>query len=254
MSGRYNKHDTARLRFIRSIALPGIRFGQLVPDDDMRMLRLGPMNVLHGVDLASMDEWAQRHGRDPRSKKKDGWLDETEQATLFRWLSSNEKHLVVSNSARRGAPRAFQLDFGAYEGHRLEQLVRHSIQSGGRTHLLLAAPGPLPIAADVVRLHGADAADVVTREAPLPAEVEADPQVVLLPVPAAGERDAEGRTRDQVLAANRSRRRNARLTPEAREASNKKRRDRGDKRNDARARRRRVDEGEEEGDVEEEDE
>ena len=124
VSGRYNKHDTARLRFIRSIALPGIRFGQLVPDDDMRMLRLGPMNVLHGVDLASMDEWAQRHGRDPRSKKKDGWLDETEQATLFRWLSSNEKHLVVSKAARRGAPRAFQLDFGAYEGHRLEQLVR----------------------------------------------------------------------------------------------------------------------------------
>ena len=139
VSGRYNKHDTARLRFIRSIALPGIRFGQLVPDDDMRMLRLGPMNVLHGVDLASMDEWAQRHGRDPRSKKKDGWLDETEQATLFRWLSCNEKHLVVSNSARRGAPRAFQLDFGAYEGHRLEQLVQHSIQSGGRTHLLPVA-------------------------------------------------------------------------------------------------------------------
>ena len=117
-----------------------------------------------------------------------------------------------------------------------------------------ASPGPLPIAADVVRLHGADAADVVTTEAPLPAEVEADPQVVLLPVPAAGERDAEGRTRDQVLAANRSRRRTARLTPEAREASNKKRRDREDKRKDARARRRRVDEGEEEGDAEEEDE
>ena len=37
VSGRYNKHDTARL-FIRSIALPGIRFGQLVPDDDMQML------------------------------------------------------------------------------------------------------------------------------------------------------------------------------------------------------------------------
>jgi hypothetical protein len=35
VSGRYNKHDTARLRFIRSIALPDIRFGQLVPDYDM---------------------------------------------------------------------------------------------------------------------------------------------------------------------------------------------------------------------------
>ena len=113
----------------------------------------------------------------------------------------------------------------------------------------------MPIAADVVRRHGADAADVVTTEAPLPGDkVAADSQVVLLPVPAAGERDAEGRTRDQVLAANRSRRRTARLTPEAREARNKKRRDRGDQRKDARARRRRVDEGEEEGDAEEEDE
>ena len=138
-SGRYNKHDTARLRFIRSIALPGIRFGQLVPDDDMRMLRLGPKHVLQGVDLASMDDWSQRHGRDPRSKKKDGWLDETEQATLFRWLSRNEKNLVVSNPARRGAPRAFTLDFGMYQGYRLGQLVAHSIKSCGRTHLLPAA-------------------------------------------------------------------------------------------------------------------
>jgi hypothetical protein len=40
------------IRFIRSIALPGIRFGQLVPDDDMRMLRLGPTNVLQGVDCS----------------------------------------------------------------------------------------------------------------------------------------------------------------------------------------------------------
>ena len=54
----------------------------------------------------------------------------------------------------------------------------------------------MPIAADVVRRHGADAADVVTTEAPLPGDkVAADSQVVLLPVPAAGERDAEGRTR-----------------------------------------------------------
>ena len=28
-----------------------------------------------------MDEWAQRHGRDACSKRKDGWLDETEQAS-----------------------------------------------------------------------------------------------------------------------------------------------------------------------------
>ena len=61
VSERYNEHDTAQLQFIKSIALPGIRFGKLVPDDDMRVLRLGPKSSLRGADLASMDEWLQRH-------------------------------------------------------------------------------------------------------------------------------------------------------------------------------------------------
>ena len=131
VSGRYNKHDTARLRYIRSIALTGIRFGKLVPDDNMRMLRLGPKASLRGADLVAMDEWSQRHGRDPRSRKKDGWLDETEQATLFRWLSRNERHHVISDPVRRGASRQYKLDFGAYAGYRLGQLVQHSMSSGG---------------------------------------------------------------------------------------------------------------------------
>lgn len=117
------------------------------------------------------------------------------------------------------------------------------------------ARGPLPIAADVVRLHGADAADVVATEGPLPVEVAADPQVVLLPVPKKGEQDDEGRTRAQVLALNRVRRWTAKQTPEARAARNGKRKERGDQRQDARARRRSgdsEDEGEEE--CEEEDE
>ena len=83
VQGRYNKHDTARLRFIRSVALPGIRFGKLVPEEDMRMLRLGPKSELRGANLTSMDEWAQPHGRDPRSKRKDDWLDETEQVMVY---------------------------------------------------------------------------------------------------------------------------------------------------------------------------
>ena len=69
VSGRYNKHDTARLRFIRSIALPGIRFGQLVPDDDMRMLRLGPTNVLQGVDCSV---WLQHRPQRTRRRTADG--------------------------------------------------------------------------------------------------------------------------------------------------------------------------------------
>ena len=39
-SGRYNKHDTARLRFIKDTAFPGLRFGKMVQERDMAMLRL----------------------------------------------------------------------------------------------------------------------------------------------------------------------------------------------------------------------
>ena len=41
--GQYNKHDTARLRFIRDTALKGLRLGMLVPEEDFRMIRLPPM-------------------------------------------------------------------------------------------------------------------------------------------------------------------------------------------------------------------
>ena len=70
--GGYNKHDTARLRFVKDIALCGLRFGKLVPADDLRMLRLPPMSELVGPDSIAMDAWAQRHGRDPRSQQADG--------------------------------------------------------------------------------------------------------------------------------------------------------------------------------------
>ena len=36
--GRYNKHDTARLRYIKDTAFPGLRFGKMVPERDMAML------------------------------------------------------------------------------------------------------------------------------------------------------------------------------------------------------------------------
>ena len=58
VGGRYNKHDTARLRFIKDVALRGLRFGKLVPEDDLRMLRLAPQNELVGPDKVAMDAWA----------------------------------------------------------------------------------------------------------------------------------------------------------------------------------------------------
>ena len=58
VGGRYNKHDTARLRFIKGVSLRGPRFGKLVPEDDLRMLRLAPQNELVGPDKVAMDAWA----------------------------------------------------------------------------------------------------------------------------------------------------------------------------------------------------
>ena len=39
-SGRYKKHDTARLSYINTVALPGLRWGKLPPLQDMKMLFL----------------------------------------------------------------------------------------------------------------------------------------------------------------------------------------------------------------------
>ena len=44
--GRYNKHDTARLRFIRDKAFMSLRLGMLIPDADLKMLRLEPQEDL----------------------------------------------------------------------------------------------------------------------------------------------------------------------------------------------------------------
>jgi len=65
--GRNDKHDTARVRFIKDFALRGLRFGKLVPTADLDMIRLEPKAQLSGPKLTSMDAWDKRHPPDPRS-------------------------------------------------------------------------------------------------------------------------------------------------------------------------------------------
>jgi hypothetical protein len=135
--GRYNKHDTARLRFIRDKVLMGIRLGILVPDADLRMLRLEPQEQLRqrgGADWLAMQAWAERHGRDPRSQKKDGSLDEAAQQTLLSWVVRNAARFHMPVGARRGRGAGYKLDFGAYQGYSLLELIAHANKGGG--HLL----------------------------------------------------------------------------------------------------------------------
>ena len=135
--GRNDKHDTARVRFIKDFALRGLRFGKLVPTADLEMIRLEPKAQLSGPKLASMDAWAKRHAPDPRSANQGVAIDLTveQQATLLRWVAKNAADFAAPLKARRGAPAAYKLHFGAYNGHTLGQLARASA-SGGRKSLL----------------------------------------------------------------------------------------------------------------------
>ena len=67
--GRYMKVDTARLSYINSVAIPGLRLGKLVPEDDWAML-FGPQDSdLHGPAKVAAYKWAEDHHRDQRCQK-----------------------------------------------------------------------------------------------------------------------------------------------------------------------------------------
>jgi hypothetical protein len=102
VGGRYDKHDTARLRSIKDIALRGLPFGELVCEDDLRMLRLAPQNELGGPDKVAMDAWAQKHGRDPRSQRSGEDFTKAQQMSLLTWAARNAADFVAPTSARRG--------------------------------------------------------------------------------------------------------------------------------------------------------
>lgn len=121
--GRYNLHDTARLRFIRDKVLVGLRFGKLCPDDDLRMLRLPAKQMLRGADLTAMDRWSDLHGRDPRKKGGPGGMDEQEQLTLLAWVSRNSARFSEPEDARRGRAENFVIDFGLYQRCKLVDIA-----------------------------------------------------------------------------------------------------------------------------------
>ena len=137
--GRYNKHDTARLRFIKDTAFLGLRFGKVVPERDMLMLRMPPMSDLAGTALTEMNEWSRRHAPDPRSSNQGevSRLDEEQQSTLLRWAATQANGgCVADHAARRGAPPAYRLHFGAYKGLTLAKLVSASRTSKGGARAL----------------------------------------------------------------------------------------------------------------------
>ena len=108
--GRYNKWETARLRFMRTSALPNLRLGKLPSRDDERMLYLPASKdaCTSGPDKTAMEAWAQKWARDPRSKRPDDNLSETEQTTLMQWAKNTGVPFVVPPRAAAGAPPSYK--------------------------------------------------------------------------------------------------------------------------------------------------
>ena len=92
------------------------------------MIRLPPMKELetHGsaVDKAAMAAWAERHGQRGGSKKST--LDEHEQQTLLRWVERNQSRFVHTEAVRRGCFREYRLEFGAYDGCSVREMLSHA--------------------------------------------------------------------------------------------------------------------------------
>ena len=104
----------------------------------MLMLRMPPMSDLAGTALTEMNEWSRR-APDPRSSNQGevARLDEEQQSTLLRWAATQANGgCVADHAARRGAPPAYRLHFGAYKGLTLAQLVSASRTSKGGARAL----------------------------------------------------------------------------------------------------------------------
>jgi len=104
-SGRYKKHDTARLSYISCVALPGLRWGKIPPAADWKMLFMPGDDHISGADRVAMDHWAEAHYRDPRAKKSaPGAIDRARQTTLLEWAAKHPEQFVAPTAAPRGAP------------------------------------------------------------------------------------------------------------------------------------------------------
>ena len=108
--GRYNKWETARLKFMRTSALPNLQLGKMPNPADERMLYLPASKDVcsSGPDRTAMEAWAQKWARDPRSKKPDDNLSVAEQTTLMQWANNHGVPFVVPPRAAAGAPPSYK--------------------------------------------------------------------------------------------------------------------------------------------------
>ena len=145
-SGRYLKHDTARLHFIDGQALRDLAGGLLPSAENHRALFdiAGDLEIQGTAQQKDMDMWYDKHYADPRSKKHaDAGLSKLRQTSLLAWVGNNAAAFARPRGAPPGVPLAYKLGFGPYAGYTLMDLVR----DGNKGKLTWA--GPLPPAGKV---------------------------------------------------------------------------------------------------------
>ena len=130
-SGRYKKYDTARLKYINTVALPSLRLGKRIDAEDWRLLFLPitcPEDRGSTSDKAKLDRWCKMHKQDPRSKSSVSYgLDERRQRTLLEWVGNNTEGYVPPPPAPVGKPPEYRLEERVskdYAGCTLSELAR----------------------------------------------------------------------------------------------------------------------------------
>ena len=117
-SGRYKKHDTARLHFIVGAALRDLACGKLPSAADQRVLFdiLGDDEVDGTPQKKEMDTWCRAHYADPRSQQHaSAGLSQSRQTTLLAWVHANPSCVTRDARAPAGAPAAYKL--GSWSGY-----------------------------------------------------------------------------------------------------------------------------------------
>ncbi|KAH8097506.1 hypothetical protein JL720_398 [Aureococcus anophagefferens] len=112
-SGRYMKHDTARLRCLERAVYPELRMGILPTAVNAKMLFDMPApRDIAGPAKKEMDVWSNVYGWDPRQKKGDApELDTAGQTTLLL-------HTTYELERERGGANV--------TGHTLDYVLKHS--------------------------------------------------------------------------------------------------------------------------------
>lgn len=131
-SGRYKKHDTARMVYIKSVAMPALRLGKRIPAADWRRLFVPGDDEISGADKADVDRWYKVHKHDPRTTSTESYhLDEAKQTTLLHWVQKNPEAYVRPQPVPSGVPKTYRLTprvNKTYAGFTLHQLAADGIK------------------------------------------------------------------------------------------------------------------------------